>query len=57
MIPFRLKIAGATYQHLINATFRDQIKKTIEVYIDDMLFKSQIVADHIHHLEETFRIL
>ena len=33
------------------------IKKTIEVYIDDMLVKSLKTANHIAHLEEMFGIL
>lgn len=29
----------------------------MEVYVDDMLVKSQQVDDHVHDLEEMFQIL
>lgn len=37
VMPFRLKNARVTYQWLVNYMFKDQIGKTMEVYIDDML--------------------
>ena len=37
--------------------FREQIGKTMEVYVDDMLVKSKIAADHIAHLSDTFSVL
>ena len=42
VIPFGLKNAGATYQRLVNQMFTDQLGKTMEVYVDDMLTKSVI---------------
>ena len=57
VMPFGLKNAGATYQLLVNKMFQFQIGRTMEVYVDDMLVKSLVVADHIDHLQETFNIL
>ncbi|GFS34945.1 hypothetical protein Acr_00g0036910 [Actinidia rufa] len=57
VMPFGLKNAAATYQRLVNRMFKEQIGKTMEVYIDDMLVKSLRSSDHIAHLEETFSIL
>ncbi|CAL2278266.1 unnamed protein product [Prunus armeniaca] len=37
VMPFGLKNAGATYQRLVNKIFK-QIGRTMEVYMDDMLF-------------------
>ena len=37
--------------------FKEQIGKTIEVYVDDMLVKSKTAADHVAHLSGTFVIL
>ena len=37
---FGLKNAGATYCRLINHMFCPQIRRNIEVYVDDMLIKS-----------------
>ncbi|KAL5546086.1 hypothetical protein UlMin_005773 [Ulmus minor] len=57
VMPFGLKNAGATYQRLVNKMFKDQIGKTMEVYVDDMLFKSLKTEEHIQNLKETFEIL
>ena len=54
---FGLKNARATYQRLVNMMFKEQIGKTMEVYVDDMLVKSKIAADHIAHLSDTFAVL
>ena len=56
-MPFRLKNTGATYQCLFNMMFKEQIAKTIEVYFDDMLVKSEVASNHVAHLTDTFRIL
>ncbi|CAL8153313.1 unnamed protein product [Prunus armeniaca] len=39
-VPFRLKNARAIYQRLVNKIFKEQISKTMEVYVDDMLVKA-----------------
>lgn len=41
VMPFGLKNAGATYQWLVTKMFKDQMRDTMEVYIDDMLVKSK----------------
>ena len=50
MIPFELKNAGTTYQRLVNKMFKEQIKRNIEVYMDDMLINSEVTLDHIADL-------
>ena len=37
--------------------FKEQIGKTMEVYVDDMLIKSKTAADHVAHLSDTFVVL
>ena len=54
---FGLKNTGATYQSLVNMMFKEQIGKTMEVYVDDMFIKSKIAADHIVHLTDTLAVL
>ena len=54
---FGLKISGATYQRLVNKIFKEQIKKNMGMYVDDMLIKSRVMEYHITDLEETFAIL
>ena len=50
VMPFGLKNAGATYQRLVNHMFRPQIGRNIEVYVDDMLVKSQDEGKHLDDL-------
>ena len=57
VMPFGLKNAGATYQRLVNKMFADQLGKTMEVYVDDMLVKSKRSEDHVDDLRAAFRIL
>lgn len=57
VMPFGLKNAGATYQRLVNRMFADQIGKTMEVYVDDMLVKSRYSTDHVKDLESMFNVL
>jgi len=57
VMPFGLKNAGATYQRLVNRMFENQLGRTMEVYIDDMLVKSTQAADHIAHLRQCFEVL
>ncbi|CAA0832577.1 Unknown protein, partial [Striga hermonthica] len=57
MMTFGLKNAGATYQRLVNKMFARLIGHTMEVYVDDMLVKSEQAVDHIAHLSEVFDIL
>ncbi|KAI9185296.1 hypothetical protein LWI28_005952 [Acer negundo] len=40
VMPFGLKNASAIYQRMVNKLFKQQIGKSIEVYIDDMITKS-----------------
>ncbi|XP_065623716.1 uncharacterized protein LOC136065020 [Quercus suber] len=57
VMPFGLKNAGATYQRLVNHMFRPQIGRNMEVYIDDMLVKTQDEERHLVDLQETFDTL
>ncbi|KAM2809023.1 hypothetical protein PS2_043825 [Malus domestica] len=57
VMPFGLKNAGVTYQRLVNSMFAEQIRNSMEVYVDDMLVKSKHVDQHIANLSETFTIL
>ncbi|CAL2271134.1 unnamed protein product [Prunus armeniaca] len=56
-VPFGLKNTGATYQMLVNKIFKEQIGKTMEVYVDDMLVKAPKSADHLKNLAEAFSLL
>ena len=54
---FGLKNARATYQRLMNKMFTHQIRRNVQVYVDDMLVKSLCENDHLDDLRETFNTL
>ncbi|XP_072088602.1 uncharacterized protein [Arachis hypogaea] len=54
VMPFGLKNAGATYQHLMDKVFTKQIGRNIEVYVDDMVAKTKVGNSHIDDLTEIF---
>ena len=56
-MPFGLKNVGATYQRLMNKMFTNQIRRNVQVYVDDMLVKSRREDDHLEDLKETFDTL
>ena len=41
VMPFGLKNAGETYQRAATALFHDMMHKEVEVYVDDMMVKSE----------------
>ena len=54
---FDLKNAGTTYQRLMNKLFVNQIRRNVQVYVDDMLVKSRREDGHLEDLKETFDTL
>ncbi|KAK9074310.1 hypothetical protein SSX86_006908 [Deinandra increscens subsp. villosa] len=56
-MPFGLKNAGATYQRLMDWLFQEQIGRNLEVYVDDLVIKSQREGDMIEDIKETFNTL
>ena len=54
VIPFGLKNVGATYQPSMVALFHEMIHHEIEVYVDDMIARSQTEEEHLDHLQKLF---
>ena len=54
IIPFGLKNAGVTYQRVMNAIFHEFIRKLMEVYIDDVVVKSDKKDTYLDHLRKAF---
>ena len=50
VMPFGLKNVGATYQRAMVALFHDMIHHEIEVYVDDMIARSQTEEEQLGHL-------
>ncbi|GJR00977.1 reverse transcriptase domain-containing protein [Tanacetum coccineum] len=56
-MPFGLRNARATYQHLVDKAFHKQIGRNLEVYVDDLVIKSHTEEEIIRDIEETFKNL
>jgi len=54
---FGLKNAGATYQCLMDYVFHDMIGRNVEVYVDDIVVKSDSSEQHISDLKKVFQAL
>ena len=56
-MPFGLKNARATYERAMVALFHNMIHYEIEVYIDDMIARSQTKEEYLDHLHKLFERL
>ncbi|WJZ98533.1 hypothetical protein VitviT2T_017048 [Vitis vinifera] len=54
VMPFGLKNVEATYQQVVTTLFHDMMHMDVEVYVDDMIVKSQGRVDHLAALERFF---
>jgi hypothetical protein len=54
VLTFGLKNAGATYQWAMNLIFHDLLGLLLEIYIDDIIVKSDGFNDHMVDLRVTF---
>ena len=57
VMSFSLKNVGATYQRLMNKLFTHQIRRNVQVYVDNMLVKNRKEDNHLDDLRETFDTL
>src|ERR1044072_4375506 len=51
---FELNNVGENYQRAMVTLFHDMIHKEIEVYVNDMIAKSQDEKEHLVHLQKLF---
>jgi hypothetical protein len=54
VMPFGLKNAGATYQRMMQNCLGSQIRRNIQVYIDDVVITTRKEETLINDLQETF---
>jgi hypothetical protein len=53
-IPFGLINVGATFQHVMDISFRGLVNKSVVIYLDDVIIFSKNKSDHVHHLKQIF---
>jgi hypothetical protein len=54
-IPFGLMNIRATFQRAMDIAFIDERDKFVVIYLDDLTFFSNSVAEHLLHLKQTFK--
>ena len=54
VMPFALTNVTITYQQLMDKVFGAQLRRNLEVYVDNMFIKSDDLRTHIKDLEEVF---
>jgi len=57
VMSFVLKNVGATYQRLMDKVFKGMISWNVEIYMDDIVKKSDSCDQHVKDLEEVFEVL
>lgn len=56
-MPFKFENTGATYQRLMNNMFSRVVGNTMEVFVDDIVVKSNKSTDHAQALTKAFEIM
>jgi len=54
VMSFWVEECWSTYKRLMNKIFRDHIGRNVEVYVDDMVVKSDNLKQHLSDLTKLF---
>ena len=57
VLPFGLTNAPATFQSCMNHIFRQQLRKFLLIFFDDILIYSKTWEEHLKHIKEVLNIL
>ena len=57
VLPFGLTNAPATFQSCMNHIFRQQLRKFLLIFFDDILIYSKTWEEHLQHIQEVLNIL
>ena len=57
VMPFGLTNAPTTFQNLMNQVFREQLRKYVIVFFDDILVYSSSLESHLKYIAEVTSIL
>jgi len=55
VMSFDLKNVGATYQRLRDKIFKGMLDQNVEVYVDEIVVKSDSCEQHVRDLQKVFK--
>ena len=57
VMPFGLTTAPLTFQRMMNELFSNLVRRSVLIYVDDVVVYSKSGKEHLEHLREVFKVL